>query len=221
MFGRFVRTSTLRNFSSTAGKTPRSLLSLSTSRRLQHFFGTFSNNMSTAAAADEYDMLVIGGGSGGLGCARRAAQYGAKVGLVEYGDSELDWAAGLGGTCVNRGCVPKKIMYNMSSFREEIMHDAPGYTFTNLPKQPEFDFGKMKSQRDAYIQRLHGIYERNLGKDGVELIRGRAEFASADTLAVNGTHYKAKHIVISVGGRPRMPTEAQVPGIEHAISSGA
>src|SRR5579872_6481939 len=112
-----------------------------------------------AVMTDELDLIVIGGGSGGLAAAQRAAEYGARVALVEAGR--------LGGTCVNVGCVPKKVMWNAASLAEGL-HDAPDYGF---PLPPEgHDWPLLKEKRDAYILRLNGIYEANLAKRGVTLV---------------------------------------------------
>ena len=113
--------------------------------------------------ADSYDLAVIGGGSGGLACAQRAAEYGARVILIE--------PARLGGTCVNVGCMPKKIMWNAAGFAEEL-RDAREYGFEVAAA--EHDWGLLKRKRDAYIVRLNQIYERNLANRKVEVLRARA-----------------------------------------------
>ncbi|KAF9958533.1 Glutathione reductase [Modicella reniformis] len=155
-----------------------------------------------------YDYLVIGGGSGGLASARRAASYGANVGLIEG-------SGRLGGTCVNVGCVPKKVMWNTASIAEAI-HDAKEYGFPEVGS-PTFDWLTLKNKRDAYIQRLNGIYERNLLKDNVKYITGMASFISNDSVTLdNGEVISAKKILIAVGGRPIIPN---VPGGELAIDS--
>ncbi len=152
-----------------------------------------------------FDYLVIGGGSGGLASARRAASYGARVALFE--------SARLGGTCVNAGCVPKKIMWNAASIAEAL-GDATGYGF-DLERRG-FDWRRLKTARDAYILRLNGIYERNLTKDGVEIVRGFARFADARTLIVNEERYTAPHILIASGGRPQIP---DLPGADLGLTS--
>ncbi|KAF9924832.1 Glutathione reductase [Linnemannia zychae] len=155
-----------------------------------------------------YDYLVIGGGSGGLASARRAAAYGAKVGLIEG-------SGRLGGTCVNVGCVPKKVMWNTASIAEAI-HDAKEYGFPNVGPAT-FDWNTLKHKRDAYIKRLNGIYERNLEKDQVEYITGMASFVSKNSVTLgNGEEIHAKKILIAVGGRPTIP---KVPGAELGIDS--
>lgn len=159
-----------------------------------------------------FDYLVIGAGSGGMASARRAAQYGAKVGVIE--DKGID---GLGGTCVNVGCVPKKVMWNAAAVNE-VIHEAHQFGFEVDTKNMKFDWGKMKNMRDAYITRLNGIYGRLLGNSDVELINGYGSFKSATEVAVTGQTetYTADNILIAVGGRPNMPN---IPGIEHAIDS--
>jgi glutathione reductase (NADPH) len=152
-----------------------------------------------------FDYLVIGGGSGGLASARRAASYGARVALFEN--------ARLGGTCVNAGCVPKKVMWNAANIAEAL-GDAAGYGFD--ADLHGFDWQRLKSARDAYITRLNGIYERNLTKDGVTIIRGLARFAEPRTLIVNGETYTAPHILIASGGRPQIP---DLPGAELGLTS--
>ncbi|MEL7372264.1 MAG: FAD-dependent oxidoreductase, partial [Myxococcota bacterium] len=152
-----------------------------------------------------FDYLVIGGGSGGLASARRASKHGAKVGIIESGR--------LGGTCVNVGCVPKKVMWNAASVAEAL-HDAQDYGFDVKPGA--FDWKKVKDARDAYVQRLNGIYARNLDVDQVTSIEGHGKFVGPKTVEVNGQTYTADHILIAVGGRPRWPT---IPGAELGMSS--
>ncbi|KAF9113215.1 Glutathione reductase [Mortierella sp. AM989] len=155
-----------------------------------------------------YDYLVIGGGSGGLASARRAASYGAKVGLIEG-------SGRLGGTCVNVGCVPKKVMWNTASIAEAI-RDAKEYGFPEVAPV-KFDWLTLKNKRDAYIKRLNGIYERNLEKDSVEYISGMASFVSKNSVTLgNGEEIHAKKILIAVGGRPTIP---KLPGAELGIDS--
>jgi glutathione reductase (NADPH) len=152
-----------------------------------------------------FDLIVIGGGSGGLACAQRAAQYGAKAVVIEAGR--------LGGTCVNVGCVPKKINWNAAGVSLSL-HDAAAYGFEAAAT--EHDWLALKRRRDAYIERLNGIYARNLENRKVELIRGTASFIDTRTLQVNGARLSAPHIVIATGGKPSRP---QLPGSELGITS--
>ncbi|KAJ3073996.1 Glutathione reductase [Podochytrium sp. JEL0797] len=145
-------------------------------------------------AAQVYDYLIIGGGSGGIASARRAASYGAKVAVIENNR----W----GGTCVNVGCVPKKIMWSAASIAE-MLHEAKGYGFDI--SNNGFDWPKLKAKRDAYIVRLNGIYNSNLTKDTVDQINGTATFVGPKTVEVNGSKYTAEHILIAVGGKPWVP----------------
>lgn len=154
---------------------------------------------------DKYDLLVIGGGSGGLAHAQRAAEYGANAAVVEYGP--------LGGTCVNVGCVPKKIMWYAAHHAHQFDH-APDYGFDVSVKG--HDWGRLKSRRDAYIQRLNGIYAGNLDKRGVTFIEGAARFVDRNTVDVAGRNYKAERIVIATGGRPMVPA---IPGAQLGITS--
>ena len=157
--------------------------------------------MSTPA----FDLISIGGGSGGLACAQRAAEFGAKTAVIE--------PHRLGGTCVNVGCVPKKVMWNASAVALSL-HDAGDYGFD--VKVGMSDWAELKRKRDAYVLRLNGIYERNLGAKGVEYVRGAARFVDAHTVEVNGRRMSARHIVIATGSKPALPN---IPGAEFGISS--
>lgn len=157
-----------------------------------------------------YDYLVIGGGSGGLASARRAAGYGARVALVEGGK--------LGGTCVHRGCVPKKITFNASLLASQLA-DARSYGLT-VPEAPPgaagFDWAGFKARRDAYLDRLEGIYETRLGVDEVEYVPGWARFVGPREVEVNGRRLVGEHVLIATGGRPTVPP---LPGAELGITS--
>lgn len=164
-----------------------------------------------------YDYISIGGGSGGMASARRAATFGAKVLVVERG-RKYD-GAGLGGTCVHYGCVPKKIMFNTAAHVEH-MNRAADYSITTNGAQKfqfgDFNWANMKTKRDAYILRLNGIYERNLGNAQVDLVEGVAKFVAKNQVEVDGVVYTGKHILVAVGGKPSLP---DIPGIEHVIDS--
>jgi len=152
-----------------------------------------------------YDYLVIGGGSGGVATARRAAEYGARVVLIE--------ASRLGGTCVNVGCVPKKVMWHAAQIGH-ILHDAANYGFELDARG--LHWPTLKQRRDAYIERLNGIYANMLDKAGVEVVRGYARFVDANTVEVERQQLSARHIVIATGGRPTVPG---IPGAELGITS--
>ena len=155
--------------------------------------------------AYDYDYLVIGGGSGGVASARRAAEYGARVLLIE--------ADRLGGTCVNVGCVPKKVMWYAAGIAHAL-EDAAGYGFT--VDGHAFDWATLKERRDAYIARLNGIYAGMLDKAGVTVVRGFARFVDAHTVDVDGRRYSAAHITIATGGQPVVP---ELPGAELGLTS--
>lgn len=148
----------------------------------------------------KFDLIAIGGGSGGVATARRAAKYGATCAIIEQGR--------LGGTCVNVGCVPKKVMWHASHLHEQMLH-AKDHGWSIDP--PAFEWSKLVAGREAYIQRLNAIYEKNLANEKVTLIRGKARFVNANTIEVDGACYQAKHIVIATGGYPLRPN---VPGAE-------
>lgn len=159
----------------------------------------------------ECDYLVIGCGSGGIASARRAAKYGAKVIAVE--------SKRLGGTCVNVGCVPKKVTWNAAAI-SETFKDAKAYGFS-VGETPSFDWPYFKKKRDAYVKRLNGIYANNLGKDKIDQIQGRATFLSKQEVEVkleDGTAQviKAKNILVATGGHPTIPN---IPGKEFCIDS--
>ncbi|RIA87488.1 hypothetical protein C1645_713865 [Glomus cerebriforme] len=185
---------------------------LSANNRILQLYKSFSTMPPAIVNDKQYDYLVIGGGSGGLASARRASTYGFKVGLIES-------SGRLGGTCVNVGCVPKKVMFNTASIAEAL-HDANQYGF-DLPSIPKFDWNYLKKKRDAYIKRLNGIYLSNLNKDKVDYIEGKASFVSKNVVKVeyNGSieEITAKKILIATGGHPRIPHE--IPGSELGISS--
>ncbi|CAI9558955.1 unnamed protein product [Staurois parvus] len=157
-----------------------------------------------------FDYLVIGGGSGGLASARRAAELGARAAVVESNK--------LGGTCVNVGCVPKKVMWN-AAIHSEYIHDHEDYGFQI--SDVKFTWKVIKDKRDAYVSRLNDIYQNNLNKAQIEIIRGYATFTSdpEPTLEVNGRKYTAPHILIATGGKPSMPTDEEVPGASLGITS--
>ncbi|UTV27802.1 glutathione-disulfide reductase [Photobacterium atrarenae] len=156
--------------------------------------------------AKHFDYICIGGGSGGIASANRAAMYGAKVALIE--------AKALGGTCVNVGCVPKKVMWHGAQIAEAMHLYAKDYGFDVDVKK--FDWSKLVESREAYISRIHTAYDNVLGNNKIEVINGFAKFVNEKTVEVNGEHYTADHILIAVGGEPTIPN---IPGAEHGIDS--
>ncbi|MDH2926271.1 glutathione-disulfide reductase [Lonepinella koalarum] len=158
-----------------------------------------------------YDYLAIGGGSGGIASINRAASYGKKCAIIE--------AKHLGGTCVNVGCVPKKVMFYGAQVAEAIHHYAPDYGFdVNVNK---FDFSKLVESRQAYIGRIHTSYGNVLGKNNVDVLNGFAKFVDAKTIEVSyadgsSEQVSADHILIATGGRPSIP---KLKGAEYGITS--
>jgi glutathione reductase (NADPH) len=154
----------------------------------------------------DYDLFVIGGGSGGVRAARIAAEQGARVALAEE--------YRMGGTCVIRGCVPKKLMMYAAAFRDAF-EDAAGYGWSVGPVS--FDWSKLKSARDAEIARLESVYRGILARSRVETFACRATIADPHTIELaGGARVTAKHILVAVGGHPWTPA---IRGCEHAITS--
>ena len=153
----------------------------------------------------DYDFFVIGAGSGGVRASRIAAQYGVKVAVAE----DLY----LGGTCVNVGCVPKKLFVYGSHFSEEF-HVARNYGWS--VSDGHFDWPTLRDNKTKEIERLNGIYKNMLNNAGVEILNGRATLVDAHSIAVNNKIYSAERILIAVGGWPHIP---DIPGKEHVISS--
>ncbi len=152
-----------------------------------------------------YDFLAIGAGSGGIAATNRAAAYGAKTARIEK--------ARIGGTCVNVGCVPKKLMWNAATIAETL-RDAPDYGFKLT--LDGFDWSTLKQARDKYIKRLNDIYHRVGEQNNVDYIEGEARFTGPNSVEVNGETITAEHIVIAVGGRPTVP---DLPGAGLGITS--
>jgi len=152
-----------------------------------------------------YDLICIGGGSGGIAAARRAAHYGAKVLVIE--------ASRIGGTCVNVGCVPKKILWHAAQIID-FARLAKDYGFKAL--RPQLDYRDFADKREAFIKKLNGIYESELDRAGIDIVRGYASFTDRQTISIKDKHFSAKHIIIAVGGTPVIP---DIPGAEHGIDS--
>jgi len=153
----------------------------------------------------DFDLISIGGGSGGIAGANRAASYGVKCAVVEQ--------ARLGGTCVNVGCVPKKVMWFAAS-SADIIHSAKNYGFDASINA--FDWGLLKQKRDAYIERLNGIYGNNLTNNNVQHIEGSASFIDSHTIQVGDQKYTAERFLIATGGKPSIPA---IPGAQYGITS--
>ncbi len=155
--------------------------------------------------SQHYDLLAIGAGSGGLSAAERAAEYGRKTAVIENKT--------VGGTCVNIGCVPKKVMWFASEVAGAI-HDAKGYGFD--VSLNHFDWGKLVEARQNYIKGITDWYGNYLKDSNIDFIQGTAKFVDAHTIEAGGQTYTADHIVISPGGYPIVP---DIPGAEHGITS--
>ena len=165
--------------------------------------------------ATHYNLLVIGGGSGGIAAARRAGGVHkvGKIGVVEC-------SGRLGGTCVNVGCVPKKIMWNAADLGDRL-EAADQYGYKGIHK-PAFDWASIKTKRDNYVKMLNGVYDRNLKNEGGDYIDGWAKFKSPKEVEIElsqgGTYtVTADHIIVAAGGYPIIPDD--IPGSEHAITS--
>jgi len=153
----------------------------------------------------DYDLFVIGGGSGGVRAARFSAGYGAKVAIAE----ERYW----GGTCVNVGCIPKKLFVYASHFAEDF-HDAAGFGWD--VGKPVFDWPTLRDNKTKEIERLNGIYDHMLKNAGCDMHWGRARIVDAHTVAVGEETFSARYILVAVGGWPYVP---DIPGKEHVITS--
>lgn len=158
-----------------------------------------------------YDYIAIGGGSGGIASINRAASYGKKCAVIE--------AKHVGGTCVNVGCVPKKVMWYGANMASAIHHYATDYGFDLTVNG--FDFGVLRANRQAYISRIHQSYKNGFAKNGVDLIEGFAKFIDKHTVEVSkndGTieRIHAEHILIATGGRPARP---DITGAKYGIDS--
>lgn len=153
----------------------------------------------------DFDLFVIGAGSGGVRAARFAASFGARVAVAE--------SRYLGGTCVNVGCVPKKLMVYAAHFQEDFQLSR---SFGWEVEAKGFNWTTLIDNKNAEIARLNGIYEKLLINSGVQLLHGHARIVDAHTVEVNGQHYSAEHILVAVGGWPQVP---DIPGREHVTDS--
>ena len=154
----------------------------------------------------KYDLIVLGGGSGGMASAIRAARYGARVAVVEEKH--------LGGTCVNLGCVPKKVMFN-AAIIAEMIHKSPDYGFNQ--SDVKLDWQTLVKKRNEYIKKLREIYAKHLAEYKITHLQGKGVFVDQKTIDVCGKHYHANHIIIATGGEPSLPHD--LLGIEYAIDS--
>ncbi|HLB17417.1 MAG TPA: glutathione-disulfide reductase [Burkholderiales bacterium] len=153
----------------------------------------------------DHDLLVIGAGSGGVRASRIAAGFGARVAIVEQ--------YRVGGTCVIRGCIPKKLLVYAAHCREDF-EDAAGYGWTL--GEPEFSWPRLIANKNAEIARLESVYVGLLEKAGVAILRGTARIVDAHAVEVDGRRITAKYVLVATGARPALP---RIPGVEHAITS--
>jgi glutathione reductase (NADPH) len=153
----------------------------------------------------DFDLFTIGGGSGGVRASRVSAGYGAKVAIAECGR--------FGGTCVNVGCIPKKLFSYAAHVREDF-EVAKSFGWTT--GEPRFDWATLLANKDREIARLNGVYERVLSLAGVEIMRGRASVVDPHTVEIGGRRFSARHILLATGSWPTVP---DIPGREHAITS--
>jgi glutathione reductase (NADPH) len=153
----------------------------------------------------DFDLFTIGAGSGGVAASRRAGSYGAKVAIAE--------SVRVGGTCVLRGCVPKKLLVYGAEFADAF-EDAAGFGWTLGERR--FDWARLIAAKDKELDRLHGIYIELLKGAKVAILEGRARLVDPHTVEIAGKRHTAAHILIATGAWPEMP---QIPGIDHVITS--
>ena len=154
---------------------------------------------------NQFDLLVMGGGSGGIASAIRAAKHGATVAVFEPNF--------IGGTCVNVGCVPKKIMWQAS---DQLAKFSQHLSYGIESKKPQLDWQVLIKHREDYIKKLHGIYINRLKDHNIKLITDYAKFSDQNNLIAHNKKYFGKHIIIATGGRPSVPN---LPGSELGITS--
>jgi glutathione reductase (NADPH) len=165
----------------------------------------YGGAMTASLPPFDFDLFTIGAGSGGVAASRRAGALGARVAIAEEED--------IGGTCVLRGCVPKKLLVYASHFQDDL-EDAEGYGWSIGPSS--FDWARLIAAKDKEVARLSALYVRLLRDSRVTVVKGRATVVDAHTVEVAGQRYTAKHILVATGSHPVMP---DVPGKEHALSS--
>nr|WDE17990.1 glutathione reductase 2 [Litchi chinensis] len=186
-------------------------------RQRRHFaVRADSDNGAEPARNYDFDLFTIGAGSGGVRASRFAANFGASVAVCELPFSTIssETTGGVGGTCVLRGCVPKKLLVYASKFSHEF-DESNGFGW-KYETEPQHDWSTLIANKNAELQRLTGIYKNILNNAGVTLIEGRGKIVDPHTVDVDGKLYSARHILISVGGRPFIP---DIPGSEYAIDS--
>ncbi|KAJ6677110.1 THIOREDOXIN REDUCTASE 1-RELATED-RELATED [Salix viminalis] len=205
-------------------KTLTTTTSLSSRRPLSHHR---RRHLTTRAEAEngaeasrhyDFDLFTIGAGSGGVRASRFAANFGASVAVCELPFSTVssETTGGVGGTCVLRGCVPKKLLVYASKYAHEF-DESRGFGW-KYDSDPLHDWDTLMANKNAELQRLTGIYKNILNNAGVTLIEGRGKIVDPHTVDVDGKLYSARHILISVGGRPFIP---DIPGSEYVIDSDA
>ncbi|KAK3031674.1 hypothetical protein RJ639_035042 [Escallonia herrerae] len=202
----------------------RTLTSLSSRCRqsLSHHRRRFTTRAESENGAEprsyDFDLFTIGAGSGGVRASRFASGFGASVAVCElpFGTIASDSVGGYGGTCVLRGCVPKKLLVYASKYSHEF-EESHGFGWI-YETEPKHDWSTLMANKNAELQRLTGIYKNILKNAGVTMIEGRGKIVDPHTVDVNGKLYTARNILISVGGRPFIP---DIPGSEYAIDSDA
>ncbi|XP_057422988.1 glutathione reductase, chloroplastic/mitochondrial [Lotus japonicus] len=197
----------------------KSLISLSSPRRRTFAVRADSQNGADPARHYDFDLFAIGAGSGGVRAARFAAiNYGASVAVCELPFSTIssDTTGGVGGTCVIRGCVPKKLLVYASKYAHEF-EESNGFGW-RYETEPQHDWSTLIANKNAELQRLTGIYKNILNNAGVKLLEGHGKIIDPHTVQVDGKLYTAKNILVSVGGRPFIP---DLPGKEYVIDSDA
>ncbi|PON95025.1 Glutathione-disulfide reductase [Trema orientale] len=177
-----------------------------------------SENGADTARKYDFDLFTIGAGSGGVRASRFAANFGASVAVCElpFATISSETTGGVGGTCVLRGCVPKKLLVYASKYSHEF-EESHGFGWS-YESEPKHDWSTLMANKNAELQRLTGIYKNVLKNSGVTLIEGRGKIVDPHTVDVDGKIYSARNILISVGGRPFIP---EIPGSEYAIDSDA